>query len=413
MNDTLFSVDPVLAKLVSDEQERQKTTLTLIASENYMPSSIRNIQNSFLSNKYAEGYPGKRYYPGCSVVDSVEDIARQRCKKLFAVEHANVQPHAGCQANIAVFNALLKPGDTLLGMSLAAGGHLTHGHGVNISGGLYNAVQYGVNRDTELLDYDEIEALAHKYRPKLIIAGASAYARIIDFKKFADIAHSVGALLLTDIAHIAGLVATGLHPSPVGFADCITSTTHKTLRGPRGAFIMSTHEYADKIDRGVIPGTQGGPMMHTIAAKAVAFELASKPEFIAYQKQVLLNAQALSKSLAGRNYRIIGGYTENHLFIIDVTSKQLTGYDAERILESLGLLVSRSCIPFDTNKPWLGSGVRLGTPAVTTRGMKESEMEILGDIIDSALTYHAKEKIMVELRTRVAQLCDQFSLENC
>ncbi len=411
MNYNLSHTDPFLATLLDAEKERQKNTLTLIASENYASPAVMQAQASLLSNKYAEGYPGKRYYAGCTIADKVENLAIERCKKLFKADYANMQPHAGSQANMAVYHALIKPGDTILGMSLSSGGHLTHGHTVSFSGSLYNAVQYGVDKETELLNYNTIEQLAHTHKPKIIIAGASAYSRIIDFEKFANIAQSVGAYLLADIAHIAGLVATDLHPSPVGFADCITSTTHKTLRGPRGAFILAKSHLGESIDKALMPGLQGGPMMHTIAAKAAAFELALQPEFAIYQKQVLANAQALSKAFIARGYRIVSSGTENHLFTLDLTSKKVTGLQAEKILEVVGITTSRSTIPFDTQKPWIGSGIRLGTPAVTTRGMREIEMELLAEIIDSVLSAPEDANIQKKAAAKIKDLCIQYPLE--
>ena len=411
MNHTLTTQDPLVAMLLDSEKKRQQNTITLIASENYASGAVREAQASLLSNKYAEGYPGKRYYAGCSIADEIEMVAQERCKKLFKADYANMQPHAGSQANMAVYHALIKPGDTLLGMSLSSGGHLTHGHTVSFSGSLYNALQYGVDKETELIDYNQVEQLAEKYKPKIIIAGASAYSQIVDFERFAKIAQATGAYLVADIAHIAGLIATDLHPSPVGLADCITSTTHKTLRGPRGAFILARTEWADSLDKAVMPGLQGGPMMHTIAAKAVAFELALQPEFKLYQKQVLTNAQALSKAFISRGYRIVSGGTENHLFTLDLTSKKITGLEAEKCLESIGITTSRSTIPFDTQKPWIGSGIRLGTPAVTTRGMKEADMENLAEIIDLLLSFPKESSVHKKAAASVTALCAKYPLE--
>ncbi len=411
MNHTLITQDPLVAMLLESEKKRQQNTITLIASENYALGPVREAQASLLSNKYAEGYPGKRYYAGCSIADEIEMVAQERCKKLFKADYANMQPHAGSQANMAVYHALIKPGDTLLGMSLSSGGHLTHGHTVSFSGSFYNALQYGVDKETELIDYDQVEQLAERYKPKIIIAGASAYSQIVDFERFAKIAQTTGAYLVADIAHIAGLIATDLHPSPVGFADCITSTTHKTLRGPRGAFILARTEWGESIDKAVMPGLQGGPMMHTIAAKAVAFELALQPEFKVYQKQVLTNAQALSKAFISRGYRIVSGGTENHLFTLDLTSKKITGLEAEKLLESVGITISRSTIPFDTQKPWIGSGIRLGTPAVTTRGMKEADMEHLAEIIDLVLSFPKESSIHKKAAADITALCAKYPLE--
>jgi len=364
-------VDLTLMALLERERDRQKNTINFIASENYASPTVREVMASVLANKYAEGQPGKRYYAGCEVVDQVEQLAIDRCKKLFGVEHVNVQPHSGSQANQAVYAAFLEPGDTVMGMSFAAGGHLTHGHSVNISGKIYNFVHYGLDRETELLDYDAITALARQHKPKMIVAGASAYSRTIDFEKFADIAREVGAILVADIAHIAGLVATGLHPTPVGLADVVTGTTHKTLRGSRGGFIFCKKEDAEKIDRAVMPGIQGGPHMNAIAAKAVCFYEALQPSFTAYQKQVVANARAMADEFQKHGFRVVSGGTDNHLFILDLRSQGITGLEAEQKLATAGITVSRSCIPFDTVKPWIGSGIRIGTPAMTTRGMSE------------------------------------------
>ncbi len=380
-----FINDNAIEALITKEQERQENEISLIASENYASQSVREAQSSVLTNKYAEGYPGKRYYAGCKIVDEVEQLAIDRCKKLFNVEHANVQPHAGSQANIAVYFAFLQPGDTILGMSLAHGGHLTHGHKVNISGTYFNTVHYGVKKDDERIDYDQINELAQKHKPKLIIVGASAYSRTIDFARCAEIAKEHNTLLLADVAHIAGLIATNLHPSPAQFADVITSTTHKTLRGPRGGLIMCKAKHAEKIDRAIMPGTQGGPFMHTIAAKAVCFYEAMQPSFITYQKQVIKNAQAMAKVFADLGYRIVSGGTDNHLFIVDLSSKNITGLEAEQRLADNGINVSRSCIPFDTQKPWITSGIRIGTPAITTRGYKETDAQQLVERIDHIL----------------------------
>lgn len=386
---TLKQTDPIIQSLICQEESRIESTVNLIASENYPSQAVREAEGSVLTSKYAEGYPGKRYYAGCQIVDQVETIAIERCKQLFNAEHANVQPHAGCQANMAVYFAVLKPGDTILGMSLASGGHLTHGHPVNFSGTYFKSVQYGVDKDTELLDYDVIEAMAKEHKPKLIVVGASAYSRIIDFERMAQIAHTYGALLLADIAHIAGLIAAGLHPNPFPYADFVTSTTHKTLRGPRGGIIMCKKEYADLIDRAIIPGTQGGPFMHTIAAKAVAFHEALQAEFVAYQKQVITNAQAMATTFQQLGYRVVSGGTDNHLFILDLRSKNISGRDAELALQQAGITVSRSCIPFDPAKPWITSGIRIGTPAITTRGAKESDVIEVARRIDAIITQAA------------------------
>lgn len=409
----LHNIDSQMADLLIREIRRQQETITLIASENYAPRVVFEAQEGALSNKYAEGYPNRRYYSGCEIIDLIEQLAIDRCKSLFKANHANVQPHAGSQANMAVYLALLKPGETLMGMSLSAGGHLTHGHNVNFSGNIYNTVQYGLDSETECLNYSQIEQLAHQYKPKVIIAGASAYSRLIDFNKFSQIAKDIGAYLVADIAHIAGLIATGLHPSPVDVADVITSTTHKTLRGPRGAFILSQNQQlCDKIDKSIIPGSQGGPMMHTIAAKAVAFKLASELDFLEYQKQVLKNSSVLSETLKHLGYRIVSQITENHMFIVDLQSKGINGYEAERLLNEVGICVTRSCIPFDKQKPWLGSGIRLGTPAVTTRGMKEVSMQLLAELINEVLTYSDNLEVIKIVKEKVKELCKEYPLED-
>jgi glycine hydroxymethyltransferase len=404
--------DQEIFHIIMREKQRQEETVNLIASENYVSSAVMAATGSVLTNKYAEGYPGKRYYPGCAVIDEAEVLAIERCKQLFSAQHANVQAHSGSQANMAVYFSMLQPGDTILGMSLSSGGHLTHGHGVNFSGTLFNSVQYTVNRETECLDYDEIEQLAHQHKPKLIICGASAYSRIIDFEKLSVIAKSVNALLMADIAHIAGLVATGLHPNPITCADFVTSTTHKTLRGPRGGLIMSSAEHASKIDRAIMPGMQGGPLMNTIAAKAVAFYEALQPTFVAYQRQIIANAKALADEFAELGYRIVAGGTDNHLFIVDLTSKNITGLQADNALEKAGINVTRSCIPFDTQKPWITSGIRIGSPAVTTRGMKEQEMRAIVHLIDDAIAHHDNDTILKAIRVKARNLCAQFPIND-
>ena len=402
--------DTELFTIIDQEQNRQETTINLIASENYASKEVRLATGSVLTNKYAEGYPGKRYYAGCAIIDKVEQEAIDRCKELFHAEHANVQPHSGSQANMAAYFATLQPGDTILGMSLAEGGHLTHGHGINFSGTFYNSIQYKVDPKTETIDYDEIKKLAQQHKPKLIIAGASAYSRIIDFEQFARIAQSVGALLLADIAHIAGLVAAGLHPSPFPHADMVTSTTHKTLRGPRGGLIMCKKELANHIDKAVMPGLQGGPFMNVIAAKAVAFYEAAQPTFKTYQQQVIANAQQMAQVLKDRGYRIVADGTDNHLFIVDLRSKKITGRTAEHALNKAGITVSRSCIPYDPEKPWITSGIRIGTPAITTRGMQEKEMEQIADSIDSVITHATDEEIIQRVRENIHTLCTQFPI---
>ena len=397
-------------QIIHNEIQRQEDSINLIASENYVSPEVMAATGSVLTNKYAEGYPGKRYYPGCRFIDEAEILAIDRCKKLFSAAHANVQPHSGSQANMAVYFSILKPGDTILGMSLASGGHLTHGHGVNFSGTIFNSVQYTVNRETECLDYDEIERLAQQYKPKLLVCGASAYSRTIDFERLAAIAKSVDALMLADIAHIAGLVATGLHPTPVNYADFVTSTTHKTLRGPRGGLIMSSSDHALKIDRAIMPGMQGGPLMNSIIAKAVAFHEALQPSFTEYQKGVIKNAQALANELENLGYRIVSGGTDTHLFIVDLTAKNVSGLKAEQALEKAGINVTRSCIPFDTRKPWETSGLRIGSPAVTTRGMKEKDMIEIAHLIDDVVRHYENETILNAIKVKVKNICAQFPI---
>lgn len=404
------TLDPQLSNLIDAELSRQQTTIDLIASENYTSPVVLAATASVLTNKYAEGYPNKRYYAGCAVVDEVEKLAIERCKQLFGVEHANVQPHAGSQANMTVYLAALKPGDTILGMSLAAGGHLTHGHLVNISGMVYKSVQYSVDPTTELIDYAQVERLAQEHKPKLIIAGASAYSRTIDFEKFSQIAKSVGALFLADIAHIAGLVATGEHPTPVGHADFITSTTHKTLRGPRGGLVMCTKEQADAVDRGIMPGSQGGPFMHVIAAKAAAFYEALQPDFALYQQQIVRNSRAMAAAFKHLGYRIVADGTDNHMFVIDLRSKGITGRAAETALETAGITVSRSCIPFDPEKPWITSGIRIGTPAITTRGITETDALVIVEYVDHIIKNHADNAQLLAIKQQVKKLCEKYPL---
>lgn len=404
------SQDLTINQLIQEEQLRLEHELNLIASENYTSVNVLQATGSVLTNKYAEGYSGQRYYGGCQVIDKVETIAIERAKQLFNAEHANVQPHSGSQANMAVYFALLQPGDTILGMSLAEGGHLTHGHKVNFSGQFYRSIQYKVNPTTHMLDYDEIERLAQEHKPKLIVCGASAYARVIDYERLGHIAKSVGAYLMADIAHVAGLIAAKLHPNPFPHADVVTSTTHKTLRGPRGGLILCKKEVATVIDKAIMPGTQGGPFMHIIAAKAIAFYEALQDDFIAYQKQVITNAQTLAQALQAKEYQIVTGGTDNHLFIIDLRNKNITGLQAEQALQKVGITVSRSCIPFDPQKPWITSGIRLGTPAITTRGMREQEMHEIAGYIDKAITHHDNEVVLQALKTKVATLCTLFSV---
>ncbi|OUM95112.1 MAG: serine hydroxymethyltransferase [Firmicutes bacterium ZCTH02-B6] len=403
--------DPELAAAMQRELDRQRGNIELIASENIVSRAVMEAMGSVLTNKYAEGYPGRRYYGGCEFVDVAERLAIERAKELFGAEHVNVQPHSGSQANQAVYFAALEPGDTVMGMALPHGGHLTHGHPINLSGRLYRFVEYGVDRETEQIDYDALEAQAREVRPKMIVAGASAYPRIIDFARLREICDAVGALLFVDMAHIAGLVAAGLHPSPIPYADYVTTTTHKTLRGPRGGLILCKEKYAKDLDRAVFPGVQGGPLMHVIAAKAVALKEALTPEFRAYQEQIVNNAQALAQALKARGFRLISGGTDNHLMLVDVkSSRGLTGKQAETLLDEVGITVNKNTIPFDMEKPAVCSGLRLGTPAVTTRGMKEAEMEEIADIIDRVLSHPADEAVHQEARERVARLCAAFPL---
>jgi len=402
--------DTEIDLIIEQEQNRLEQEINLIASENYVSPEILRVTGSILTNKYAEGYPGKRYYAGCEFVDAAELLAIERCKKLFNTEHANVQPHAGSQANMAAYFALLNPGDTILGMSLAAGGHLTHGHQVNFSGKLFKSVQYTVNPETGLLDYDAIEQLAHEHKPKLIIAGASAYSRIIDFAKFGQIAKSIDAYFMADIAHIAGLIATQLHPNPFPHADVVTSTTHKTLRGPRGGIVMCKKNLAESIDRSIMPGLQGGPLMHVIAAKAVAFHEATQPAFLNYQKQILSNAQAMVQVFADLKYNIVTGGTDNHLFVLDLRSKNITGLQAEQALAQAGITVSRSCIPFDPQKPWITSGIRIGTPAITTRKMNTTQAIAITELIDTVIKHHDNPTVLKAVRQKAAHLCSQYPI---
>lgn len=406
--DELKNVDLEMAELIVEETNRQNNKIELIASENFVSKAVMAAMGSTLTNKYAEGYPGKRYYGGCEVVDKVEDLARDRACKLFGAEHANVQPNSGSQANQAVFFAVLKPGDTVMGMNLSHGGHLTHGSPVNISGKHYNIVSYEVDRETETIDYDVVRSLAITHKPKMIIAGASNYSRIIDFKKFREIADEVGAYLMVDMAHIAGLVAAGLHPSPVPYAHFVTTTTHKTLRGPRGGMILCSKEFAPIIDKAIFPGIQGGPLMHVIAAKAVSFKEALEPEFKAYQEQIIKNAQALANGLMNRGLRIVSGGTDNHVMSLDVRSLNVTGKEAEHMLDEIGVTCNKNTIPFDPASPFVTSGVRLGTPAVTTRGMVESDMDEIAEIIFLTLSNFEANK--EECTKRVAALLAKYPL---
>ena len=405
-------VDPEIRRVLMDEEKRQMDVIELIASENLVSRAVLEAAGSVLTNKYAEGYPGRRYYGGCEVVDVAENLARDRAKEIFGAEHANVQPHSGAQANTAVYFAVLKPGDTVLGMNLAHGGHLTHGSPVNISGQYYNFVAYGVDPETETIDYDQVRSVALEHRPKLIVAGASAYPRIIDFKRFRDIADECGSLLMVDMAHIAGLVAAGLHPSPVPYAQFVTTTTHKTLRGPRGGMILCTEEWAAAIDKAVFPGIQGGPLMHIIAAKAVAFKEALEPSFKDYQSQVVKNAKALAEALKGYGFRLVSGGTDNHLMLVDLTPKGVTGRQAEQSLDKVGITVNKNSIPFDKRKPTVTSGIRIGTPAVTTRGMKEPEMELIASLIDRTLRDRENEDSLKDISEQVKALTSRFPFYN-
>ncbi|MDI3280290.1 MAG: serine hydroxymethyltransferase [Bacillota bacterium] len=409
LDPVIAAVDPEVAEAIALEERRQKEKIELIASENFASAAVRAAQGSVLTNKYAEGYPGKRYYGGCEYVDIVENLARDRLKAIFGAEHANVQPHSGSQANMAVYMAALQPGDTVLGMNLAHGGHLTHGSPVNFSGMMYRFVAYGVNRQTERIDYDEVRDLARRHRPKMIVAGASAYPRFLDFAAFRSIADEVGAYLMVDMAHIAGLVAAGLHPNPVPYADFVTSTTHKTLRGPRGGLILCREEYAKQIDKVIFPGIQGGPLMHVIAAKAVAFKEAMTPEFKEYQRQVVANAQALAAALIGYGFKLVSGGTDNHLLLLNLTNRGITGKEAEEILDRIGITVNKNAVPFDERSPVVTSGIRVGTPAATTRGMKEAEMREIAAIMNQVLVPSPGEAVLEEARQRVAALCRRFA----
>jgi len=406
----LKTADPEIYAAVKNEIERQENNLELIASENFTSLAVLEAQGSVLTNKYAEGYPAARWYGGCHNVDIVEDIAISRVKELFGAEHANVQAHSGTSANMAVYMAALAPGDTVLAMDLACGGHLSHGHPHNFSGRFYKIVTYGVDKDTEMLDYDRIAELAVEHKPKMILAGASAYPRKMDFARFRKICDSVGAYLFVDMAHIAGLVAAGAHASPVPYAEFVTSTTHKTLRGPRGGFILCRKEFAKKIDSRIFPGLQGGPLMHVIAAKAVAFGEAMKPEFKAYQKQIVCNAQEMAEGLAGKGYRIVSGGTDNHLMLVDLTSKNISGKQASDVLEEVNITVNKNLIPYDKQSPAVTSGIRIGTPAVTTRGMKETQMRQIADFIDQAVTVREDAYAKSGIREQVKELAKQFPL---
>ncbi|MDO8602673.1 MAG: serine hydroxymethyltransferase [Candidatus Omnitrophota bacterium] len=406
----LKKADPEIYSVIHKELERQQNNIELIASENFTSLAVLEAAGSVLTNKYAEGYPSKRWYGGCEYVDNAESLAIERAKKIFGAEHANVQPHSGSQANMAVYFALLEPGDTVLAMDLACGGHLTHGLKHNFSGRLFNMIPYGLDKDTEMLDYDEIESLAKKHKPRMILAGASAYSRIMDFKRFREIADKTGAYLFVDMAHIAGLVAAGLHPNPVEYAHVVSTTTHKTLRGPRGGMILCKQEFAKKIDLEVFPGEQGGPLMHIIAAKAVALKEADTEEFRQYQRQIIKNAKSLASALNKSGYRIVSGGTDNHLFLVDLTSKNITGKDASELLDKIHITVNKNLIPFDKNSSSLTSGIRLGVPAVTTRGMKEIDMEKIAQIINKAIKYRDCQDKLCECAEGVAKLIKKFPL---
>ncbi|WP_028855492.1 serine hydroxymethyltransferase [Psychrilyobacter atlanticus] len=407
----LKEIDDEIYEAIKEEEKRQEDGIELIASENLVSKAVMEANGSVMTNKYAEGYSGKRYYGGCECVDIAEKLAISRAAELFGVKYVNVQAHSGSQANMAVYKALISLGDTILGMRLDHGGHLTHGKNVNFSGQDYNAVFYSVDKKTETIDYDELRQIAHEARPKLIIAGASAYSRTIDFKRFREIADEVGAYLMVDMAHIAGLVAVNLHISPIPYAHVTTTTTHKTLRGPRGGMILTNdEEIAKKIDKSIFPGIQGGPLMHTIAAKAVSFKEALGEDFITYQKQVVTNAKTLAKALEEKGYRIVSGGTDNHLMLVDLSPKNITGKAAEEILGIAGITVNKNGIPYDVEKPFITSGIRVGTPAITTRGMKESEMKIIADFIDRALESIGDEKRLMEIKAEVKALCEEFPI---
>jgi glycine hydroxymethyltransferase len=412
MSRPLAEVDPQVYEAIQHEVERQHSQLELIASENFVSDAVAEATASVFTNKYAEGYPGKRYYGGCEFTDIVENLARERAKKLFGAEYANVQPHSGSQANQAAYASVLSPGDTIMGLNLAHGGHLTHGHPLNFSGKSYKVIPYGVRKDDERIDYDEVERLAREHQPKMIITGASAYPRTIDFPRFRQIADAVGAVFLVDMAHISGLVAAGLHPNPCQYADIVTSTTHKTLRGPRAGLILAKEKYGPAIDKTVFPGIQGGPLVHVVAAKAVCFQEAMQPEFIDYQRQVLANARVLAESLMEAGFRVVSGGTDTHLLLLDVFSKGLRGKEAEKALDRARITVNKNAIPFDTNPPFNPSGIRLGSPAVTTRGFKEAEMRQVGALIAEVLNNIASEEVIAAVRQKVDALTVRFPLYN-
>ena len=407
---TLAETDPEIASAVANEKKRQSEGLELIASENFVSQAILETAGSVLTNKYAEGYPGRRYYGGCEFVDVAESLAIARAKALFGADHANVQPHSGAQANMSVYFALLKPGDTVLGMNLAHGGHLTHGHPLNFSGKLYNIIPYGVRKDDERIDYEEFERLAHEHKPKMIMVGASAYPRVFDFERLGKVANDVNAPMVTDMAHFAGLVAAKIHPSPIPHSAFVTTTTHKTLRGPRGGMVLCRSQYAKDLDRSLFPGVQGGPLMHIIAAKAVCFKEAMEPGFVEYQKQIVANARTLAAALQSSGFRLVSGGTDNHLMLVDVFSKGLTGKIAEAALGNAGITVNKNAIPFDQNPPMVGSGIRVGTPAVTTRGMREEEMLEISDLLAEALDKREDADALTKVRNKVRDLTRRFPL---
>jgi glycine hydroxymethyltransferase len=410
MQRPLDKVDPQIADLLREEAVRQATGLELIPSENLVSEAVLEAMGSIFTNKYAEGYPGKRYYGGCEVADKVEQLAIDRAKQLFGADHANVQAHSGTSANVAVYMSTLKPGDTVLGMALAHGGHLTHGHPLNFSGRMYKFVEYHVKQDTERIDYDEIEKLAQEHQPKMIVAGASAYSRIIEFERIAKVAKAVGAIFFVDMAHIAGLVAAGVHPSPVPHADIVSTTTHKTLRGPRGGMVLSKSSFAKEIDKLTFPGTQGGPLVHTIAAKAVCFKEAMEPSFIEYQKQVAANAEALANAISRHGFRVVSGGTDNHVFLIEVHPRGITGGDAEKALDRAGITVNKNAIPFDPLPPMKAGGIRLGSPSVTTRGMREPEMELIANGVAEVLAHIGDAAVEQKVRKQVAELAARFPI---
>lgn len=406
----LKSLDPEVYRAIINELERQRYYLELIASENIVSEAVLEAQGSIFTNKYAEGYPSKRYYGGCDYADAVENLAIERARELFQAEYANVQAHSGSQANMAVYFAALKPGDKVLGMDLAHGGHLTHGSPVNFSGQLYNFISYGVDRETGRINMEEVERVAHEHRPRMIVAGASAYPRIIDFEAFRVIADQVGALFMVDMAHIAGLVAAGVHPSPVPYADYVTTTTHKTMRGPRGGLILAKEEFGKSLNSNIFPGIQGGPLMHVIAAKAVSFKEAMTEEFVLYQQQVVKNSQTLGAELTRNGYKVVSGGSDNHLLLLDLTNKDITGKDAEEILESAGLTVNKNAIPFDTQSRFVTGGIRVGTPAVTSRGLKESEMKQVAEWMNRSILNRRDEQEIAKIRSEVRELCERFPL---